>query len=151
MVTPIPGHRVLFVDVGGSGRAVMAAAFARAQGLDADAAGTMQGRQVRPQVVIAMQEKGIDVSHEIPTHVEFMALSRYDRVVSMGPGVMQTDPALPVHEDWHIPSEQGQTLVVVREFRDRIERKVDELVQEMQEWSGMHDRSQLWEHGSAAA
>jgi protein-tyrosine-phosphatase len=147
----IPGHRVLFVDVGGSGRAVMAAAFANARGLDADAAGTMQGQAVRPQVIVAMQEKGIDVSQEKPVHVEFTALSRYDRIVSMGPGVQQTDPGLPVHEDWRIPSEQGQSVAIVREYRDRIERKVEELVDEMQAWSGMHDRSHMWEHGFAAA
>lgn len=138
-VQPIPVHRVLFVDVGSSARSVMAAAFAKSMGLECDSAGTMPAHELHPGAVVAMKEKGIDITGAKPHHVEFLELSKYDRVVALGDGVKATDPQLPVHENWHIPDPIGRPYDAMRQIRDRIEAHVKELVHEMREWSGLED------------
>lgn len=133
----IPGHRVLFVDVGNSARSIMAAAIGRSLGLACDSAGTMPAHELHSGAVLALKEKGIGVDGLTPHHVEFVELSKYDRVVAMGPGVRATDPGLPVHENWEIPDPIGRSYQTMREVRDAIERKVKVLAREMREWSGM--------------
>jgi protein-tyrosine-phosphatase len=55
-----------FVCVENAGRSKMAEAFARQLGLEAQSARTMPGKKVSPTVVLAMKEKGIDISGSRP-------------------------------------------------------------------------------------
>ncbi|MEA3191407.1 MAG: hypothetical protein QOD77_1989 [Thermoplasmata archaeon] len=132
-------HRVLFVDVGNSCRGQIAVGFARALGLDADSAGTMPARAVAPSAVLAMQERGIDISGLRPRHVEFGDLPRYERVISMGPGVAATDPDLPVTEHWPLDDPANLEYETVRFLRDDIQRRVSRLAAEMVEWGALPD------------
>jgi arsenate reductase len=130
-------HRVLFVDVGNACRGQIAVGFARRFGLEADSAGTMPAREVARSAVLAMRERGIDISGLHPAHVEFGALPRYERVISMGPGVAATDPDLPVTEHWDIDDPVNLGYRTVRRIRDDIERRVNALAREMAEWGAL--------------
>lgn len=130
-------HRVLFVDVGNSCRGQMAVGFARALGLDADTAGTMPGAAVAPSAVLAMRERGIDISGLRPRHVEFDQIPRYERVISLGPGVAATDPDLPVTEHWQVEAPANLEYETVRGLRDALERRVSALAREMAEWGAL--------------
>lgn len=128
-------HRILFVCVGNSCRSQMAEGFARALGLAADSAGTMPAREVSASAIAAMWEVGIDISTAKPKHADFETLARYERIISMGPGVRRTDPDLRVHEEWDVEDPVNQELAVYRAVRDQIRVKVEQLAHEIREWS----------------
>lgn len=128
-------RKVLFVCVGNSARSQMALGFARKYGLAADAAGTMPAHKVSEAAIVAMREKGIDISGQ-PIHpVDFQHLRDYDRVICMGAGVAATSPDLPFHEDWGIDDPVGGELAFFRLMRDAIEPKVRALAEEWALWS----------------
>jgi len=128
-------HRVLFVCVGNSCRSQMAEAFARQYGLDAASAGTMPADEVSQGAVLAMKERGIDMSAAKPKHVEFNQLADFEQIICMGPGVAATDPDLHFHEDWGIEDPVNLDFAVYRKVRDAIEAKVRTLAIEIREWS----------------
>jgi arsenate reductase (thioredoxin) len=123
---------VLFACVHNAGRSQMAAAiFNRlvdpAQGR-AISAGTQPGPRVHPEVEAALREIGIDVSGAAPQKLT-EALARQAQVlVTMGCG--DECPYVPGArtEDWPLPDPKGQPIEVVREIRDEIRRRVEDLV-----------------------
>jgi arsenate reductase len=128
-------HRVLFVCVGNSCRSQMAEAFARHLGIAADSAGTMPAREVSQSAVLAMQERGIDISAAVPKPLDFNHLADFEQIVCMGPGVAQTCPDLNFHDDWGVDDPVNLDFAVYRRVRDQIEAKVQALAREMREWS----------------
>ena len=121
--------RVLFLCIGNQGRSQMAHAFLeRAGGHEVRSAGSMAGRELHPEVVEAMNELGIDLSGRTPRQLEPDADAAWaDVVVTMGCG--DVCPVLPgtSHVDWGIEDPIGQPLPKVREIRDDIGRRVEEL------------------------
>jgi arsenate reductase (thioredoxin) len=123
---------VLFACVHNAGRSQMAAAiFNRlvdpAQGR-AISAGTQPGPRVHPEVEAALREIGIDVSGAAPQKLT-EALARQAQVlVTMGCG--DECPYVPGArtEDLPLPDPKGQPIEVVREIRDEIRRRVEDLV-----------------------
>jgi arsenate reductase (thioredoxin) len=123
---------VLFACVHNAGRSQMAAAiFNRlvdpAQGR-AISAGTQPGPRVHPEVDAALREIGIDVSGAAPQKLT-EALARQAQVlVTMGCG--DECPYVPGArtEDWPLPDPKGQPIEVVREIRDEIRRRVEDLI-----------------------
>lgn len=128
-------RKVLFVCVGNSARSQMAQGFAQKYGLPSDAVGTMPAHSVSEAAIVAMREKGIDISANKVHALDFRHLRDYDRVICMGPGVAATSPDLPFNEDWGIDDPVGGELPFFRSVRDEIEPKVKELAKEWALWS----------------
>ena len=107
----------------------MAHAFLeRIGGHEVRSAGSMAGKELHPEVVEAMGELGIDLSGRKPRQLEPEADAAWaDVVVTMGCG--DACPVLPGtrYVDWAIEDPIGQPLGKVREIRDGIARRVDEL------------------------
>ncbi|MBI4285872.1 MAG: arsenate reductase ArsC [Chloroflexi bacterium] len=133
MVKPEP-KKVLFVCVENAGRSQMAEAFfkhlarGKAAGLSA---GTSPAKQVNPAVLQVMREVGIDISQNKPKGLTSELLAEADRVITMGCGAEGVCPAalVPV-ADWGIEDPKGKPMSKVREIRDRIKAKVEELLRQ---------------------
>ncbi len=124
--------RVLFVCVHNAGRSQMAEAFfsrlAKGKAL-ALSAGTKPASRVNPVVVEVMREAGIDISHQKPKLLTLEMLEGVERVITMGCGVEGVCPASFVPtEDWELEDPEDKPIEKVRQIRDEIKAKVDELV-----------------------
>jgi arsenate reductase len=128
--------RVLFVCLHNAGRSQMSEAlFARAAAGHhaARSAGTTPGERVHPEVVEAMRELGIDLSHRVPRKLADTDAEWADVVVTMGCG--DECPYVPGKRylDWELEDPKGRPLDEVRATRDEIERRVLELIDELEE------------------
>jgi arsenate reductase len=117
----------------------MAEAFARKLGkgvLEAESAGTAPGGELNPQAVAAMEEIGYDMSGHYSKLMTPEMVDSADLVVTMGCGVDPNDipdgatcPAVMVpSEDWGLEDPKGKPIEKVREIRDEIKSRVEELV-----------------------
>ena len=130
---------VLFVCVHNAGRSQMAEALlthaAKRRGLDVRgaSAGTEGGKALNPMAVEAMRELGISMDGQTPKLLTQGMTDGADRIVSMGCGVDATScPArFLLSDDWGLDDPAGQPIEKVREIRDEISRRVDELLDEM--------------------
>jgi arsenate reductase len=120
---------VLFLCIGNAGRSQMAQAFLeRLGGHNVRSAGSRAERELHPEVVRAMDELGIDLSGRTPRQLEPKADAEWaDVVVTMGCG--DVCPVLPgkSYIDWDLEDPAWKPIGRVREIRDEIERRVDEL------------------------
>jgi|TARA_B110000263_G_scaffold215711_1_gene200859 arsenate reductase len=121
--------RVLFVCVGNTCRSQMAEGWAKHLGLEASSAGTsmMSGSLVATNAVIAMAEKGIDISHQQPSLVDDVDHTSFDKVFSMGCGV--SCPNIPLDGDWELDDPVNKSLDDYRDTRDAIEAHVRGLIE----------------------
>ena len=124
--------KILFVCVHNAARSQMAEAFfnqiakEKAKGFSA---GTQPSDKVNPVVVAAMLEVGIDISRQKPKMLTLEMLEGVDRVITMGCGVEGVCPASFVPtEDWELEDPEGKPIEKVRQIRDEIKAKVEELV-----------------------
>jgi arsenate reductase len=93
-------------------------------------AGTNPASSVDPTVVQLMLEVGIDISEKHPKKLTLEMLDETDRVVTMGCGVERSCPATFVQtEDWGLEDPKGQPVEKVREIRDEIRKRIEELLQ----------------------
>ena len=132
---------VLFVCLHNAGRSQMSEAlFAEAaEGRhEAESAGTTPAERVHPQVVEVMREKGIDLEGRRPERLDRAAAERADVVVTMGCG--DECPYIPRKRyiDWDLGDPKDKPVEEVRAVRDDIERRVTDLVRELD--SGSRDR-----------
>jgi arsenate reductase (thioredoxin) len=124
----------LFVCLHNAGRSQMSqvlferAAEGRHRALSA---GTTPGDRVHPEVVEAMRELGIDVADRVPRALTTALAEQADVVVTMGCG--DECPYIPGKRylDWDLEDPQGRPLDEVRATRDEIDRRVRELVEEL--------------------
>ena len=124
---------VLFVCVENAGRSQIAEAFANKYGeakFTVLSAGNKPAEKVNPIVIEAMKEKGIDISTNKPKLLTFQMTQDSDLIVTMGcddqgicPG-----PFFKPTINWKLEDPKGKPLERVREIRDEIERKVQELI-----------------------
>jgi len=126
--------RVLFVCLHNAGRSQMSEAlFTRAAAgrHEARSAGTRPGDRVHPEVVDAMAELAIDLSDRVPRRLERSQAEWADVVVTMGCG--DECPYVPGKHylDWDLEDPKGQPVETVRLTRDEIDRRVRELVEEL--------------------
>jgi arsenate reductase (thioredoxin) len=126
--------RVLFVCLHNAGRSQMSEAlFERAaEGRhEARSAGTTPADRVHPEVVEAMAEVGIDLGGRRPRRLSREDAEWADAVVTMGCG--DECPYVPGKRylDWDLPDPKGQSPQAVRATRDEIDRRVRELVAEL--------------------
>jgi arsenate reductase len=126
--------RVLFVCLHNAGRSQMSEAlFERAATgrHEARSAGTMPGEHVHPEVVEAMRELGADLAARIPRPLSAADAEWADVVVTMGCG--DECPYIPGKRylDWDLEDPKGRPIEEVRATRDEIERRVAELLDEL--------------------
>jgi len=124
----------LFVCLQNAGRSRMSQAlFERAaEGRhEARSAGTTPAERVHPEVVEAMGELGIDLTGRVPHGLTEDDARWADVVVTMGCG--DKCPYIPGRRyvDWDLPDPAGLPVEEVRAVRDEIERRVTELVAEL--------------------
>ena len=122
---------VLFVCIENSNRSQMAEAFARMHGdgrIAAASAGSKPSGRVNPRAVAAMQECGYDLStHASKGLTEFEGRT-VDVVVTMGCGDQCPSLRAGRRVDWLIPDPRDMTPEEFRDVRDLIERKVRDLL-----------------------
>lgn len=123
---------VLFVCTGNAGRSRMAEAFYNLlAGGGSASAGTRPEDHPHPEVVTAMQELGIEVPNTPGRLLTMEMLDSTDRVIAMGCNIQDACPSSLVNaEDWGLPDPAGQPIEVVRNIRDEIRRRVEQLVTE---------------------
>ena len=127
--------QVLFVCLHNAGRSQMSEAlFTRAAAgrHEARSAGTAPGDRVHPEVVEAMRELGIDLSPRVPKRLTDADAEWADVVVTMGCG--DECPFIPGKRylDWDLPDPKGHPLEEVRATREEIERRIGELLGELE-------------------
>lgn len=125
---------VLFVCLHNAGRSQMSEAlFARAADgrHGARSAGTTPGSAVHPEVVEVMREAGIDLAGREPKKLERDDAEWADVVVTMGCG--DECPFIPGKRylDWDLEDPKGRRAAEVRRTRDEIERRVEQLLTEI--------------------
>src|SRR6201999_4044903 len=109
----------------------------------ADSAGSVadpDGR-VHPEVVAVMRELGVDLSDRRPRRLTRELAEQADIVVTMGCG--DACPSIPGkrYVDWDLPDPKGRPIEAVRALRDEIERRITELVAELDGTTWAHLRA----------
>lgn len=127
---------VLFVCVHNAGRSQMAAAYLTHLAgdlVEVRSAGSQPADQVNPAAVAVMLEEGIDISDEIPKVLTTDAVQSSDYVITMGCG--DTCPYFPgkVYFDWSLDDPAGQEIDAVREIRDDIRKRIEDLIAQIRE------------------
>lgn len=126
---------VVFVSLSGGGRGQMGAALTTllSEGrVTAHAAGTSRHGVLDPTVDTVIRELGADTSEYFVRPVSRDVLAGADVVVTMGHSVGAVAlPEGPRHEDWRVGDPVGATIEEVRRVRDDIERRVRELLVEL--------------------
>lgn len=124
--------KVLFVCTENACRSQMASAFAQLHAgdlIEAASAGSAPAEEINPLMVEAMGEKSIDMAFRKPKTISAFANSgKPDLIVSMGCG--DACPIFPdvSNEEWGLEDPAGKPISFMREIRDDIERRVLELV-----------------------
>jgi arsenate reductase (thioredoxin) len=122
----------LFACVHNAGRSQMAAAWfnrladpARARAISA---GTQPGTQVHPEVREVMKEVGIDLTDARPLRLTDELARGATMLVTMGCG--EACPVVPGlrRDDWPLEDPKGQPLARVREIREEVRQRVQDLV-----------------------
>ena len=123
---------VLFACIHNAGRSQMAAALFNqivdpAQGR-AISAGTQPGERVHPEVVAALRERGLDASGITPRKLTDELARQAQVLVTMGCG--DECPYVPGarREDWPLQDPKGQSIEVVRQIRNEIQKRVEDLI-----------------------
>jgi arsenate reductase len=122
----------LFACIHNAGRSQMAAAWldrlanpAKARGVSA---GTDPGSRVHPEVLEAMREVGIDLSTAAPRKLTDALAREASMLVTMGCG--EACPFVPGlrREDWPLEDPKGKPVERVREIRDEVRGRVEDLI-----------------------
>jgi arsenate reductase (thioredoxin) len=123
---------ILFACVENAGRSQMAAALfnviADPSKAQAISAGTRPGERVHPAVVEVMRELGVELGGAVPRKLTKDVASQAQVLVTMGCG--DQCPFVPGArvEDWPLPDPKGQPIHVVRQIRDEIRARVEDLI-----------------------
>jgi arsenate reductase len=123
---------VLFACVHNAGRSQMAAGWfnlladpAKARAISA---GTDPAPRVHPEVVDAMREVGIELSNAGTTRLTEGRARRAQVLVTMGCG--DACPVVPgiKRDDWPLDDPKGRSIAQVRQIRDQIRQRVENLL-----------------------
>jgi arsenate reductase len=125
---------ILFVCLHNAGRSQMSQALLErvARGRhEARSAGTEPADLIHPGVVTVMDEEGIDVSGRVPRLLTTDLARWADVVVTMGCG--DACPVIPGKRyiDWDLRDPKDRPIDEVRAIRDDIQRRVKELVEDL--------------------
>jgi arsenate reductase len=125
-------NRVIFACTHNAGRSQMAAAFfnqlADPSLARAISAGTRPADRVHPEVLQVMREAGVDLSTAKPQKLTTEVAAGARHLVTMGCG--EECPFLPgvKVQDWPLEDPKGRPVERVREIRDEVQRRVQEMV-----------------------
>lgn len=123
---------VIFACIHNAGRSQMAAAWFDAlvdsSKARAISAGTNPGPRVHAEVLAAMREVGIDLGGRQPQKLTLELARGAAMLVTMGCG--EECPVIPgvVRDDWPLEDPKGKPIERVREIRDEVKRRVEELL-----------------------
>jgi arsenate reductase len=121
---------VLFVCTHNAGRSQIAQAlFERDAPSDirAESAGEEPAAAIWPNVVEAMREVGIDISHRRPKKLDLEMQLHADWAITLH--CKASCPFVPSQvEDWEVDDPAGQPLERVREIRDEVEQRVRDFI-----------------------
>lgn len=129
---------VLFACIHNAGRSQMAAAWfnllANPTRARAISAGTRPGPHVHPEVLLTMQEVGVDLSQITPTLLTESLAHGASWLITMGCG--DQCPVVPglERDDWPLEDPKGKPVEEVRRIRDQIRSRVADFLERMQ-WS----------------
>lgn len=133
ILTPFLNRKkVLFACRENACRSQMAGAFAKdlaGDRLEVYTGGSEPAGEINPLMAKVMAEKGIDMAFHKPISIESaLEEGQPDLIVTMGCGeACPTVPGATVN-DWPLRDPAGDTLEVMREVRDEIEKKVVKLI-----------------------
>lgn len=130
-----------FVCVQNAGRSQMSTAFAERErvqrGLENSVeiltGGTRPAEHVHDEVITVMREIDIDLSERTPREVSTAELESCDVVATMGCSTLELDATTVDVRDWALDDPDGQDMERVREIRDEIEQRVNDLFDEIEE------------------
>jgi len=126
----------VFACVHNAGRSQMAAAWLRTLAdptkARAVSAGTQPGSRVHPEVLDAMREVGVDLSTAIPQKLTDDLARGASMLITMGCG--DQCPVVPGlrREDWPLEDPKGKPVERVREIRDDVRSRVEDLIRREQ-------------------
>ena len=126
----------IFACVHNAGRSQMAAAWLRQLAnpdkAHAVSAGTQPGTRVHPEVLEAMREVGVDLSAAVPRKLTDELARGASMLITMGCG--EACPLVPGlrREDWPLEDPKGKPVERVREIRDEVRARIEDLIQREQ-------------------
>ena len=127
---------ILFVCVENAGRSQIAEGFFRKYTTKYEpiSAGTQPVREINPLAIEVMKEVGIDISKQSPKMISGDMISQSTKIVNMGCMDKESCPMLFLNTviDWAIPDPKGKSIDAVREIRNEIEKKIKELVADLE-------------------
>ena len=134
--------RIAFVCVQNAGRSQMAYAFAQRElakrglsdEIDVVTGGTRPADHVHEEVVEAMAAVDVDISGQIPRQITFEGIQESDYVLTMGCSADDVCPAgwAGENRDWNLEDPDGKSAADVGRIRDEIQRRVIDLVDEIE-------------------
>ena len=128
-------NTVIFACIHNAGRSQMAAAWFNALADSAKAravsAGTDPGTRVHPEVLEAMREVGVDLAGRTPQKLTDDLARGAQLLITMGCG--EQCPVVPGlrRDDSPLEDPKGKPIARVREIRDEIRGRVEELMKEL--------------------
>lgn len=100
-------------------------------------AGTEPAEHPHPEVVTAMQQRGIELEDRPGSLLTTAMAERATKVIGMGCNVQEACPALRIPlEDWDLQDPKGKSPDEVAATRDDIETRVRALLAELDEQTG---------------
>lgn len=136
LIGPLIGRKkILFACRENACRSQMAGAFAQSLAgdkIEVLTGGSQPAEHVNPDMVTAMQEKGLDMAFRTPQHIESaIADNRPEIIVTMGCG--EECPFVPGAQmlDWDLADPAGKPLDFMNAVRDEIENRVKNLIEQL--------------------
>ncbi len=136
ILQPFSGRKkVLFACRENACRSQMASAFAQSLAgdkLEVLNAGSEPAGQIHPDMVTVMHEKGIDMGFRIPRKIDDV-LSHDTPEIIITMGCAEQCPTVPGAQklNWDLPDPAGKPIKFMRNVRDDIEKRVQDLVGEI--------------------
>jgi arsenate reductase (thioredoxin) len=122
---------VLFVCVENTFRSVLSEEIFNSKappGWHAESAGVSPASEVNPNVKELLKELGITMKDRSPRLVSREMVDRASRVVTFGCLDRCPIGAERKGEDWPLPGATGKTFPELREIRDELSRRIDDLI-----------------------
>ena len=137
LIGPLIGRKkILFACRENACRSQMAGAFAQflaGDKFEVLTGGSQPAKKINPDMVKAMQEKGLDMALRTPQSIaSAIANNPPEIIVTMGCG--EECPVVPGAQmlDWDLADPAGKPLDFMRQTRDDIENRVKDLIKELQ-------------------
>ena len=124
-------NTVLFVCVENTFRSVLSEEIFNSKappGWHAESAGVTPASEVNPKVKELLKEQGITMKDRSPRLVSREMVDRASRVVTFGCLDRCPIGAEGKGEDWPLPGATGKTFPELREIRDELSRRIDDLI-----------------------